>query len=122
MTGIFSNYKIKFRDDTLNIKVLKRDELVIRLLIFDDNDSALLKVLDDSDATLGSELIYIRDIINKIYNTKNRYLHISFAERSESKVGSTDLVPATLSLISQGSIASKLNNEHNVINDKARMP
>jgi hypothetical protein len=44
------------------------------------------------------------------------------AELSESKVGSTDFLPATLSLISQGSLASKLNNEQNVINGKARMP
>jgi hypothetical protein len=41
---------------------------------------------------------------------------------SESKVGSTDFLPATLSLISQGSLALKLNNEQNVINGKARMP
>jgi hypothetical protein len=37
-------------------------------------------------------------------------------ELSESKVGSTDFLPATLSLISQGSLALKLNNEQNVIN------
>jgi hypothetical protein len=58
------------------------------------------------------------DIINKIHNTKNRYLHISITELSESKVGSTDFLPATLSLISQGSLALKLNNEQNVTNGK----
>jgi hypothetical protein len=41
---------------------------------------------------------------------------------SESKVGSTDFLPATLSLISQGNLALKLNNEQNVTNGKARMP
>ena len=99
-------------------------ELVIRLLIFDNKDSALLTLLDDTDATLGPGLISIPDIINKIHNTKNRYryLHISITELSESKVGSTDFLPATLSLISQGNLALKLNNEHNVINGKARMP
>ena len=44
--------------------------MVIRLLIFDDKDSALLKLLDDSDATLGPGLISIPDIFNKIHNTK----------------------------------------------------
>jgi hypothetical protein len=39
-----------------------------------------------------------------------------------AKVGSTDFLPATLSLISQGSLALKLNNDQNVINGKARMP
>jgi hypothetical protein len=97
-------------------------ELVIRLLIFDNKDSALLTLLDDSDATLGPGLISIPDIINKIHNTKNRYLHISITEQSESKVGSTDFLSATHSLISQGNLALKLNNEHNVINGKARMP
>jgi hypothetical protein len=47
---------------------------------------------------------------------------ISITELSESKVVSTDFLPATLSLISQGSFALKLNNEQNVINGKARMP
>jgi hypothetical protein len=37
-------------------------------------------LLDDSDATLGPGLISIPDIINKIHNTKNRYLHISITE------------------------------------------
>jgi hypothetical protein len=55
-------------------------ELVIRLLIFDNKDSAPLMLLDDSDATLGPGLISIPDIINKIHDTKNRYLHISIAE------------------------------------------
>ena len=39
-------------------------------------------LLDDSDATLGPGLISIPDIINKIHNTKNRYLHISIAVKS----------------------------------------
>jgi hypothetical protein len=53
-----------------------RINMVIRLLMFDDKDSALLKLLGDSDATLAPGLISIPDIINKIHNTKNRYLHI----------------------------------------------
>jgi hypothetical protein len=36
------------------------------LLIFDNKDSALLTLLDESDATLGPGLISIPDIINKI--------------------------------------------------------
>jgi hypothetical protein len=47
-----------------------------------NKDSALLTLLDDSDATLGPGLISIPDIINKIHNTKNRYLHISITELS----------------------------------------
>jgi hypothetical protein len=58
------------------------------LVLLSVKDSALLTLLDDSGATLGPGLISIPDIINKIYNTKNRYLHISITELSESKVGS----------------------------------
>jgi hypothetical protein len=78
--------------------------------IFDNKDSALLTLLDDSDATLGPGLISRPDIINKINNTENRYLHISITELSESKIGSTDFLPTTLSLISQRNLALKLNN------------
>jgi hypothetical protein len=48
--------------------VINETELVIRLLIFDNKDSALLTLLDDSDATLGPGLIsivvFVKDEIN----------------------------------------------------------
>jgi hypothetical protein len=47
------------------------------------------------------------------------YFALFSLHATESKVGSTDFLPATLSLISQGSLALKLNNEQNVINGKA---
>jgi hypothetical protein len=71
-------------------------ELVIRLLIFDDKDSALLNLLDDSDATLDPGLIYIPDIINKIHNTKTRYLHIYILQNCQSQK-SSQILDATKS-------------------------
>jgi hypothetical protein len=55
------------------------------------NSRLIITLLDDSDATLGPGLISIPDIINKINNTENRYLHISITELSESKIGTDSL-------------------------------